>query len=156
MMHEWSWQGPIWVPNRAVHWYLGYQKTSSFMAEWKKTICWCIFWVFCTTLGRSMHFKVFFSVYCMLFLKFSNNPHNMKALIILSHSWSPFLLLTYLYGENALMFVGHCACFWSIFARKTPPISRELICNVTLLQNSPCPVEWPISKPGIHLSAFCY
>ncbi len=44
-----------------------------------------------------------FSACCMNVLKFSNKSHNMKALVILSHSSSPFFLLTYLYGENELL-----------------------------------------------------
>ncbi len=52
-----------------------------------------------------------------LFWTFHNKSHNMKALVILSHSWSPFLLLTCLYGK--ITFVGLCADFWSIFMRKT-------------------------------------
>ncbi len=43
------------------------------------------------------------SVCCMIFLKFSNKSHNMKAFIILSHSCLPFLLFTYLDGENLLL-----------------------------------------------------
>ncbi len=35
-----------------------------------------------------------------LFWTFHNKSHNMKALVILSHSWSPFLLLTCLYEKN--------------------------------------------------------
>ncbi len=61
------------------------------------------------------------SVCCMIFLKFSNKSHNMKALIIiLSHSWSPFFLLTYLYAENELL-LGPCVSFWGIFIRKNSP-----------------------------------
>ncbi len=41
----------------------------------------------------------------------------MKVLIILSYSWSPFIALTYLYGENEL-FARHSMPFWSIFSRK--------------------------------------
>ncbi len=47
--------------------------------------------------------KASFSVRCMIFLKFSNKSRNMKALIILSHSRSVIFLLTYLYGENELL-----------------------------------------------------
>ncbi len=41
-----------------------------------------------------------FSGCFMIFLKYSNTLHNMKALVILSHSWSQFFLLNYWYGEN--------------------------------------------------------
>ncbi len=34
------------------------------------------------------------------FWTFHNKSHNMKALVILHHSWSPFLPLTCLYGKN--------------------------------------------------------
>ncbi len=44
--------------------------------------------------------KASFSVWCMNFWTFHNKSHNMKALVILSHSWSPFLPLTCLYGNN--------------------------------------------------------
>ncbi len=43
--------------------------------------------------------KASFCVCCLIFLKFSNKSHIMKALIILSHAGSPFFLLIYLYGE---------------------------------------------------------
>ncbi len=43
----------------------------------------------------------------------------MKALVILSHSWSPFLPPTCLYEKNT--FVGLFAAFWSILARKKSP-----------------------------------
>ncbi len=51
------------------------------------------------------------------FWTFHNKSHNMKALVILSHSWSPFLPLTCLYG-NKWSFVGLCVAFWSIFLQK--------------------------------------
>ncbi len=35
-----------------------------------------------------------------LFWTIHNKSHNMKALVILSHSWSPFLPLTCLYRKN--------------------------------------------------------
>ncbi len=78
------------------------------------------------------------SVFCMIFLKFATKS-NMKALIILSHSWSPFLLLTYLYGENELLW-GPVPPFGAILQEKTPPVSRELIYYVTILQNYLCPI----------------
>ncbi len=46
-----------------------------------------------------------------LFWTFHAKSHNMKALIILSHSWSPFLPLTCSYSKNV----------WSIFLRKNSP-----------------------------------
>ncbi len=45
------------------------------------------------------NFKAFFSVRCTIFLNFHTKSHNMKALIILSYSWSPFLKHTCLYGK---------------------------------------------------------
>ncbi len=41
------------------------------------------------------YFKASCSVCCMILLIFSNKSHNMKAVIILSHSWSPFFLFTF-------------------------------------------------------------
>ncbi len=38
-----------------------------------------------------------------LFWTFHNKSHNMKTLVILSYSWSPFLPLTCLYGKNELL-----------------------------------------------------
>ncbi len=55
-----------------------------------------------------------------LFWTFHTKPHNMKALIILSHSWSPFLPVICLYGKK-WTFVGVCAVFCSIFLRKNSP-----------------------------------
>ncbi len=40
-----------------------------------------------------------------LFWTLHNKSHNMKALVILSHSWSPFLPLTCLYGKKELLWV---------------------------------------------------
>ncbi len=40
-----------------------------------------------------------------LFWTFHTKSHNMKALVILSHSWSPFLPLTCWYGTNELLWV---------------------------------------------------
>ncbi len=41
-----------------------------------------------------------------LFLTVHTKSHNMKAFVILSHSWSPFLSLTYLYEKNELLWVS--------------------------------------------------
>ncbi len=65
-------------------------------------------------------FKATFSVRCMTFLNFHTKSHHMKALVILSHPWSPFLPLTCLNGKK-WTFVDLCAGFWSIFLRKTSP-----------------------------------
>ncbi len=40
------------------------------------------------------------------FWTFHNKSHNMKALVILSHLWSPFLPRTCLYGTNELLWVS--------------------------------------------------
>ncbi len=37
---------------------------------------------------------------------FHTKSHNMKALVILSHSWTPFLPLTCLYGKNELLWAS--------------------------------------------------
>ncbi len=135
---------------------------------------------FGTNVGPTNMCKASFSVCCMIFQKFSIKSHNLKALIILNHSWSPIFLLTYLYGENELL----CRSVhpFRVFSwEKTPPLSSELICNETVLQNYPfiifenkcdwkefpphgelnnitkhceSDVERQISIQGIHLSAF--
>ncbi len=55
-----------------------------------------------------------------LFRTFHTKSHNMKALVILSHSWSPCLPLTCLYRKQ-WTFVSLCVAFWSIFLRKNSP-----------------------------------
>ncbi len=47
------------------------------------------------------------------FWTFHNKSHNIKALVILRHSWSPFLPLTCLYGKNELLLasVQHSGVF---------------------------------------------
>ncbi len=58
-----------------------------------------------------------------LFWTFHIKSHNMKALVILSHSWSPFLPLICLYGEkNECLWV--CVAFWNIFLRKNSHITH--------------------------------
>ncbi len=52
-----------------------------------------------------------------LFWTCHTKSHNMKALVILNHSWSPFLPLICLYGKK-ITFVGLFVAFWSIFLRK--------------------------------------
>ncbi len=61
------------------------------------------------------------------FWTFHNKSHNMKALVILSHSWPSFLRLTCLYEEEKRTFVDPCASFWSIFSRKNSPQIAVLI-----------------------------
>ncbi len=51
---------------------------------------------------------------------FHTKSLNTKAFVILSHSWSPFLPLTCLYGTK-WTFVGLCSVFWRIFLRKNSP-----------------------------------
>ncbi len=51
-----------------------------------------------------------------LFWTFHTKSHNMKALVILSHSWSQFLPLI-VYMEKKTL-VGLYAAFWGIFLRK--------------------------------------
>ncbi len=61
-----------------------------------------------------------------LFWTFHTKSHNMKALVILSHSWSPFLPLTYLYGKK-WTFVSLCVAIWSMFVRKKLPPDYPLL-----------------------------
>ncbi len=63
------------------------------------------------------YLKATFSVRCMTFKNFHIRSNNMKVLVILSYSWSPFLPLTCLYGKKST-FVGLCTSFWSIVLRK--------------------------------------
>ncbi len=51
-------------------------------------------------------FKLPSQLTAWLFYSFHTKSDNMKALVILSHSWSPFLLLTCLYGKNELLRVS--------------------------------------------------
>ncbi len=64
--------------------------------------------------------KLSFLFTAWLFWTFHTKSHNMNQLVILSHSWSQFLPLSCLYGNNTF-FIGLCVAFWSIFARKTLP-----------------------------------
>ncbi len=48
-------------------------------------------------------------------------------------------LTSYLYGENELLWdLVHP--FGAFLQEKTPSVSKELICNESLLQNYPCPI----------------
>ncbi len=93
--------------------------------------------LFCQTIAQELVWilKASLSVRCMIFLNFPNKSHNMKALVILSHSWSPFFWLACLYGNNELLCVGLCAAFWSILMRKNSPIS-------------PMQITWPWPPVG--------
>ncbi len=54
------------------------------------------------------------------FWTFQNKSHNMKALFVLSHSWSQFLTLTCLYGE--MNFCGaRCTLLEYFWEKKVPP-----------------------------------
>ncbi len=126
-----------------------------------KTIRWCpLLW----TLKWEFvcyNIKVSFSGCCMICLKFSNLSHNMKALIILSHSRSPFFLLTYLYGGNELLW-SPVRPFGVFSWEKTYPVSRELICKDTftkislsnIIKLDESDVEWQFSIQVIQMSAF--
>ncbi len=84
---------------------------------------------------KSPVFKVSFSVCCMIFLKFSNKSKYES----IDHSKSFMITIfpTYLYGENELLWVP-VPSFGVCLREKTPPVSREHICNQTLLQIYPC------------------
>ncbi len=62
-------------------------------------------------------------------ITFHNKSHSMKALVILSHSWSPFLPLTCLIEK---MNVGVHLAFWSIIVRKKLPSCR-LPMHITMI-----------------------
>ncbi len=74
-----------------------------------------------------------------LFWTFYNISHNMKALVILSHSWSPFLPLTCLYGKNE--FVGLCVAFLSIFLSNNS--SQITYANHMTMTTSGQILSWP-------------
>ncbi len=59
-------------------------------------------------------------VCCITFLTFHNKSHNMKAFVILSHSWSPFLLLNCLYGKNNFCW-SLCSLLEYFCDKKLPP-----------------------------------
>ncbi len=111
-----------------LHWHRGRDEGDLHFQPHVDTV-----WKFPGWYGSGKHtvFKASFSVCCMIFQKFWNKSHNMKAFIIISHSWSPFFLLTYLFGENELLWGPVCP--FGVF-------SWEVICNETLLQNYPCPI----------------
>ncbi len=107
-------------------------------------------------------FRASFSVCCMIFQKISNKSHNMKAMIILSHSWPPFLLLSYSYGENELLW-DPVHTFLSIFTRKNSPNFKRThlywhtftkLSLSNIMKHGESDVEWQISIQGIHFSAF--
>ncbi len=89
--------------------------------------------------SSNLEIKASFSVCCMTFLKFYwNKPHNIKVLIILSHSWSPFFLLTYLYEENELLWGSVCP--FGVFSqhKKLLHFQENSFVMRALLQNYPC------------------
>ncbi len=65
--------------------------------------------------------KFFQTSFCVYYMIYHNKSDNMKVLVILNHSWSPYVPLSCLYGKK-WNFVGLCAAFCSIFARKNAPI----------------------------------
>ncbi len=50
--------------------------------------------------------KLYSLLVAWLFWTFHTKSHNMKSLVILSHSWSPFLQRTCLYGKYELLQVS--------------------------------------------------
>ncbi len=95
------------------------------LAHWKSNRV--LFWDISHT-----HLKLPSLFATWLFLTFHNKLHIMKALVILHHSWSPFLPLTCLYGKNELLWVSvwHSIVF---SLEKTPP---RLLMQITWL--------WPL------------
>ncbi len=71
-------------------------------------------------------FKASYSVCCMIFQKKKKNHITWKHWSFLSHAWSPFFLLTYLYGEKWI-FVRPCTLFWSISVRKNSPSFKKTL-----------------------------
>ncbi len=88
--------------------WLGYNKTILYRNKWIKN------WEFPrVVINRSFHNCIQFrqlklpSLFAAwLFWTFHTKSDNMKALVILSHSWSPFHPRTCLYGINELLLVS--------------------------------------------------
>ncbi len=78
--------------------------------------------------GAPLKLPSLFAVW--LFWTFHNKSHNMTALVILSHSWSPFLPLTCLYGKNEILWVS---------VRPSGALSREK----KLPPDLPMQITWP-------------
>ncbi len=93
-----------------------------------------------------MMIKASFSVRCMTFLNFFIINHIIqKALVILNHSRSRFLLLTCLYGKKT--FVGLCVTFWSIFMRKNSPSDYLTMTTRGQIYSCPdyCKTKWNVN-----------
>ncbi len=69
------------------------------------------------TMSQMTHLKLPSLFAAWLFWTLHTKPHNMKALVILSHSWSPFLPFNCLYGKKWNL-LGLCTAFRSIFLSK--------------------------------------
>ncbi len=63
----------------------------------------CVVYLNCRTKQLLLKLPSLFAAWP--FWTFHTKSHNMKALVILIHSWSPFLPLICLYGENELIVV---------------------------------------------------
>ncbi len=70
-----------------------------------------------------------------LFWTFHTKSHNMKALVILSHSWSSFLPLTCLHRTNELLWVSVSPSVFIFILGNTPP-------------RLPMQITWPWSPVG--------
>ncbi len=99
-----------------------------------------------------------FSGCCMICLKCSNKSQNMKAVIILTHSWSPFFLLIYMEKMNFYRTVCILLGYFTnstTFKRthyKWDTFTKLSLSNI--MKRGECDVEWQISIQSIHLSAF--
>ncbi len=75
-----------------------------FRLVYKQTLC-----------KKGPYIKASFSVHDITFLNFQNKSHNIKALVVLSHSWSPFLTLVYTEKMN---FCGALCALLEYFCKK--------------------------------------
>ncbi len=64
----------------------------------------CLHWGKISNVSFNTYMLFMFAAW--LFWTFHTKSHNMKALVILSHSWWPFLPITCLYGKNELLWVS--------------------------------------------------
>ncbi len=87
-----------------------------------------------------------------LFWTFHNKSHNMKALVILSHSRSPFLPLTSLYGKN--VFCGSSGrLFWEKNSLKITHANHMTMTTSRQIWSWP---DYCKTKENVNIKLFVY